>query len=139
MVYKGEKILRESIKRFEEIADKLTDVTDAEEEFVDSYLFQNYAEDIIIIKDIIYSGKERRARSVEYAIDLRISDYFPVFAQAGYGKTHFACAVANKLLKEDLPVLLLTGNRFKHYSRPQEAFIKLFEVEGKLTFGLKGN
>lgn len=134
MVYKGEKILRESIRRFEEIADKLTDVTEAEEEFVDSYLFKNYAEDIIIIKDIIYSGKERRFRSLEYAIDLRISDYFPVFAQAGYGKTHFACAVANKLLKEDLPVLLLTGNRFKHYSRPQEAFIKLFEVEGKLTF-----
>ena len=134
MVFKGEKILQESFKGFEEVADKLTNVTDAEEEFVDSYLFQNYAEDIIIIKDIIYSGKERRARSVEYAIDLRVNDYFPVFAQAGYGKTHFACAVANKLLNEGLPALLLTGNRFKHYTRPQEALIKLFEVEGKLTF-----
>lgn len=134
MVNKRAEILQKSNKEFKDVAEKLTNAIDAESDFTDSDYFHHYTEDIRIIKDIIFSGKDRRVRSIEYAIGLRASDYLPVFAQAGYGKTHFACAIANKLLSNGLPVLLLTGNRFKHYARPQEAFMKLFEVDGKLTF-----
>lgn len=134
MVATGAKIFEGSYKEFEEIAKKLTAVIDVERENLNVTSFNYYVEDIKIIKDIIFSGAERRVRSVEYALSLRVDDYFPVFAQAGFGKTHFACAIASKLLNRELPVLFVAGSRFRHYARPQDAFLKLFEVDGKLTF-----
>lgn len=134
MVAAGNVIFESSYREFEDIVKKLNVAIDAERDNLEAYTFNYYTEDIKIIKDIIFCGKERRFRSVEYALSLRVNDYFPVFAQAGYGKTHFACAVANKLVKSGLPVLFVTGSRFRHYTRPQDALLKLFEVDGELTF-----
>lgn len=134
MVAKGVELLDGSYQRFEEIVKKLTEAIQAERGNLDTDTFDYYAEDILIIKDLIYSGNNTRVSSIEYAISLRVNHYFPVFAQAGYGKTHFSCAIANKLVAAKQPVLFVTGSRFKHYSRPQEAFLELFEVDGKLTF-----
>ncbi|MCR5036624.1 MAG: hypothetical protein K6A73_04810 [Bacteroidales bacterium] len=134
MVGKGFELIKGSYVKFKEIADTLSDAIKADKKIVDNYSFDYYTEDIRVIKDLIYSGSDRRHYSVEYALELRTNSYFPVFAQAGYGKTHFACAVANKLLNDDLPALLITGSRFRPYARPQEALLKLFEVDGRLTF-----
>lgn len=134
MVTNGARIFESSYKEFENIVKKLYAAIDVERENLEEDSFDYYTEDIKIIKDIIFSGVERRVRSVEYAMSLRLNDYFPVFAQAGYGKTHFACAIASKLLDGGLPVLFVAGSRFRHYARPQDAFLKLFEVDGKLTF-----
>ena len=134
MVGTGAEILEVSYKEFEDIVRKLNTAINRERDNLEANSFNYYAEDIKIIKDVIYSGKERRVRSVEYAISLRADDYFPVFAQAGYGKTHFACAIASKLIDAGQPVLFVAGSRFKHYARPQDALLKLFEVDGKLTF-----
>lgn len=134
MVSKGAFILGGSYEGFENVAKALIDAYAEDKDKMDYNSFEYYSEDIRIIKNIIYSGKELRTGSIEYAIALRKNIYFPVFAQAGYGKTHFACAIANKLLREKQPVLFLTGNRFKSYARPQDVLLKLFEVEGKLTF-----
>ena len=134
MVDTGAGIFESSYKEFEDIVKKLKAAIDVERENLEANTFNYYVEDIMIIKDIIFCGEEMRVRSVEYALSLRMDDYFPVFAQAGYGKTHFACAIASKLLDGGLPVLFVAGSRFRHYARPQDAFLKLFEVDGKLTF-----
>lgn len=135
MVDKGAAIIEGSYEGFKKVAQALTDAYhDDKEALKNNYSFNYYTKDIGIIKNIIYSRKSRRTESIEYAITLRKNIYFPVFAQAGYGKTHFACAIASKLARAKQPVLFLTGNRFKHYTRPQDTFLKLFEVEGKLTF-----
>lgn len=52
--------------------------------------------------------------SIINRINLRIQNVFSVFAEAGYGKTHFACSLAEILIKKDLPVLLLLGSKFRH-------------------------
>lgn len=135
MVTEGNQLIEGSYKEFDDIVKKLSAAIDKERDNLEANSFNYYAEDIKVIKDIIYSGKERRVRSVEYVLSLRADVYFPVFAQAGYGKTHFACAIANKLLDCGLPVLFLAGSRFRHHARPQETLLKLFEVDGKLTFG----
>lgn len=134
MVREGIRLIKGSYDKFKEIADKLVVAIEADKKKIANSSFDYYTEDIRAIKELIYSGTERRHYSVEYTLELRNNCYFPVFAQAGYGKTHFACAVANKMLNDDLPVLLITGNRFRPYARPQEAFLKLFEVDGRLTF-----
>lgn len=134
MVATGAHIIEGSYKEFDDIVNQLNVAIDAERDKLNANSFNYYVEDIKIIKDIIYCGRERREHSVEYAISLRAANYYPVFAQAGYGKTHFACAIANKLVDAGQPVLFVTGSRFRHYARPQDVFLKLFEVDGKLTF-----
>lgn len=134
MVATGSDILEGSHKEFDDIIRKLNAAIDVERDNIEANSFNYYTEDIKIIKDIIYSGRKRRTHSVEYALSLRADEYFPVFAQAGYGKTHFACAMASKLMSAGQPVLFVAGSRFKHYARPQDALLKLFEVDGKLTF-----
>lgn len=52
--------------------------------------------------------------SIINRINLRIQNIFSVFAEAGYGKTHFACSLAEILIKKELPVLLLLGSKFRH-------------------------
>ena len=130
----GAEIIECSYPEFEKIVNKLNSAIKTERDNLNANSFNYYVEDIKEIKDIIFKGRERRVNSVEYAISLRVNDYFPVFAQAGYGKTHFACAIANKLADAGQPVLFIEGRRFRHYARPQEALLNLFEVYGKLTF-----
>ena len=93
------------------------------------YLF----EDVLEIKDILFGTREDRNDSIEHTLRLRESRYFPVFAQAGYGKTHFACSLATDQLRNGQPVLLLTGNRFRHSSRPQDVFLNILGLEGTQT------
>lgn len=133
MVNKVASIINGSHEGYHRVAEVLINAYAGEKEAVEDIL-EYYAGDIWRIKNFIYSGKTRRSETIETAIALRSLIYFPVFAQAGYGKTHFACAIANKLVNAKQPVLFLTGNRFKGYVRPQDAFLKLFEVDGKLTF-----
>lgn len=92
-----------------------------------------YIEDILVIKDLIFGRSEDRSDGIEHTLRLRESRYFPVFAQAGYGKTHFACSLAAEQMKIGQPVLLLTGNKFRHCTRPQEVFNSLLGVEGTDT------
>lgn len=92
-----------------------------------------YIEDIIEIKDMLFGRREDRSDSIEHILKLRESRCFPVFAQAGYGKTHFACSLAAEQLRNGQPVLLLTGNRFRHCSRPQDVFLNILGLEGTQT------
>lgn len=92
-----------------------------------------YIEDILEIKDMLFGRREDRSNSVEHTLRLREARYFPVFAQAGYGKTHFACSLAAEQMKIGQPALLLTGSKFRHCKRPQEIFLNLLDQDGGNT------
>ena len=94
-----------------------------------------WGEDILEIKNLIFGTQDHREDSIEYVLKLRSARYFPVFAQAGYGKTHFACSLARKLLDKNHPVILLTGGRFRNYKRPQEVLLSVLGMEdGSMSF-----
>lgn len=92
-----------------------------------------YTEDIIELKDMLFGRAEHRDESIEHTLRLRESRYFPVFAQAGHGKTHFACSMASEQLKKGLPVLLLTGSRFRRCDSPQEVIMRILEMDDSNT------
>lgn len=100
----------------------------------EAYSLDYYAEDIIDVKTMIFGNQHRRDESIVHSLNQRRSHYFPVFAQAGYGKTHFACSIASKQLSSGLPVLLLTGGQFCKCSRPQNVFLDKLGVDGVLSF-----
>lgn len=58
---------------------------------------------------------------------LMVNKFFPVFAEAGYGKTHFACSLAKRMIERKLPVLFLMGAVFKNAN---SIFSKIIEVIG---------
>lgn len=99
-----------------------------------AYHWNYIAEDIIDIKDQIFGARGNRDESLYHDLQLRKSHYFPVFAQAGYGKTHLACSLATRQMSLGMPVLLLTGNQFCKCNRPQDVFLEQFGMEGKMSF-----
>lgn len=97
-------------------------------------LWNYYVEDIFEIKNFLFGQVGSQNDSIKNAMLFRKAHYFPIFAQAGYGKTHFACSLASAQLANGMPVLLLTGSRFSRCDRPQDVFLNVFEMGGIMTF-----
>lgn len=51
-----------------------------------------------------------------------------VFAEAGHGKTHFACSVATSMVSRELPVILLTGSKFRYCDGCESKLIELLQL-----------
>ena len=58
-----------------------------------------------------YDNKDNT--SILNIVNWIIKKDFSVFAEAGYGKTHFACSLASNMLERGKPVLFLTGSKFR--------------------------
>lgn len=113
--------------QFDECATKVqTAIRELPEKEVLNYYFQ----DIIELKDFIFGFHSYKEVSIEHILKLREARYFPVFAQAGYGKTHFACSLASRQIKNNNPVILLTGSRFRNCSCPQDVFKRVLGLDG---------
>ena len=52
--------------------------------------------------------------SLIYLLRLQSQKTFAVFAEPGHGKTHFACSIVENRLKRNLPVIFISGNRFRN-------------------------
>lgn len=76
----------------------------------------------LALETLISRSEEGNLCLKDYASFLTKS-YFPVFAEAGYGKTHFACSLAKHMLDRSLPVLFLMGSKFKNYNTCSSVFI----------------
>lgn len=57
-----------------------------------------------------------------------------IFADAGQGKTHFACSVANNMLLQDLPVLLLTGSMFRECQSVEKKILEIVGASAEMNF-----
>lgn len=53
---------------------------------------------------------------------------FSIFAEAGYGKTHFACSLANNMLNRGLPILFLTGSQFRNCSSCESKLLEILNL-----------
>ncbi len=109
-------------------------IKETKEEDLSRNRLDYYIEDILTIKHLLFGSRVDYDESVVYTLQLRSAQYFPVFAQAGYGKTHFACSLASAQLNVGHPVILMTGSQFRKCSRPQDVMLRLLGVEGMMTF-----
>lgn len=57
---------------------------------------------------------EKEDISVLAIVNRIVQKDFSVFAEAGYGKTHFACSLASNMLDRDKPVFFVTGSKFRN-------------------------
>lgn len=119
---------KDCASRLAELTKKISNHTN------EAYILDFYVEDIVFIKYLIFGNDKQRDESIVYTMKLRKAHYFPVFAQAGYGKTHFACSLASAQLSDNMPVLLITGSRFRKCIRPQDVFLNIFDLNGSMTF-----
>lgn len=51
-----------------------------------------------------------------------------VFAEAGYGKTHFACSIASNMLNRDKPVFFVTGSKFRNCNTCESKLLDLLQL-----------
>lgn len=70
---------------------------------------------------------------LSFLMTLNRSD-FSVFAKPGHGKTHFACSLADNLLKRKLPVLFFMGATFRNCQSSQALILEKLGVSGSMSF-----
>lgn len=57
-----------------------------------------------------------------------------IFAEAGYGKTHFACSIAENMLSQGLPILLLTGSMFRECQSVEKKILEIVGASAEMNF-----
>jgi hypothetical protein len=71
--------------------------------------------------------------SIVSLLDLHSKHDFAVFAEAGFGKTHFACSLAEKRIKRVLPVLFFMGSHFRNCNSVENKIRELLQLPTDLT------
>ena len=99
------------------------------------YVVSKMVERIIGLEEIITSGNDKENISILDILNrLTIKD-FSIFAEAGHGKTHFACSVASNMMKRELPAILLTGAKFRNCNGCESKLIELLDLPAGSSIG----
>jgi hypothetical protein len=83
------------------------------------------AEDLISTQD----NKE----SLVSLLDFYYKQDFSIFAEAGFGKTHFACSLAENRIEKGRPVLFLMGSQFRRCQSVESKIRELLNLSADLT------
>lgn len=102
--------------------------TYAKKEYSVDYYLSELANRVKKLEDKLTGNKEEDGDSIWYLINLLNKNDFSIFAEAGFGKTHFACSVARNLLDRQLPVLFLTGSQFRNCHSCSSKLIELLAL-----------
>lgn len=94
------------------------------------YYLSELIERIHKLEDGITGDKEGGQDCLWDILCWLIKKDFSIFAEAGFGKTHLACSIANNMLERNLPVLFLMGSQFRNCNSCDS---KLMEVLGLLA------
>ena len=78
-----------------------------------------------------YDNKDNT--SILNIVNWIIKKDFSVFAEAGYGKTHFACSLASNMLERGKPVLFLTGSKFRNCNGCESKLKDLLQLPEGIT------
>lgn len=89
------------------------------------YYLSGLANRINELEKQLTGGKENDKNDVYSLFALLIQKDFSIFAEAGYGKTHFACSIVNNMMKRELPVLFFTGSKFRVCDSSESKLIEL--------------
>lgn len=99
------------------------------------YAVSEMVERISDLEEIITSGRDKENISILDILNrLTIKD-FSIFAEAGHGKTHFACSVASYMMKRELPAILLTGAKFRNCNGCESKLTELLEMPAGSSIG----
>ena len=99
------------------------------------YVVSKMVERISDLEEIITSGRDKENISILDILNrLTIKD-FSIFAEAGHGKTHFACSVASYMMKRELPAILLTGAKFRNCNGCESKLTELLEMPAGSNIG----
>lgn len=71
--------------------------------------------------------------SLIYLLRLQSQKVFAVFAEPGHGKTHFACSIVGNRLKRNLPVIFISGNRFRNCESCERFICELLHQSPQTT------
>lgn len=100
----------------------------------DSYASDQLVKDINELQDLLRSHSSRTVDGLLNLMALQSEPIINVFAEAGHGKTHFACSIANKQIQKEIPVLLIPGSRFSSASSPQSFLKEILNCPSNMTF-----
>lgn len=87
------------------------------------------------IEDIITKGRDKENVSILDILDRMSIKDFSIFAEAGRGKTHFACSVASNMMNRAKPAILMTGAMFRNCNGCESKFIELLQMPNGSTIG----
>ncbi len=80
------------------------------------------------LEDIITPGRKKENVSILDVLNRMSVKDFSVFAEAGHGKTHFACSVASAMLKMGKPAILTTGALFRTCGSCETKILELLQM-----------
>ncbi|MBY0379696.1 MAG: NACHT domain-containing protein [Burkholderiales bacterium] len=56
------------------------------------------------------------------------------FGEAGIGKTHLACDIVHNKIQNNLPAILIPGNKFNHANNIESSFRDLLSIQSEYSF-----
>lgn len=100
----------------------------------DFYFIDQLVSRVNILNRLLWHSDKNKSESLEQLLQLAINKDYSVFAEAGYGKTHFACSLAQYMIEHRLPVLLITGGKFRNSTSPEQKIIEILGLSQNRTF-----
>lgn len=99
------------------------------------YVVSEMVQRICNIEDFITKGLNKENVSIlDILTRMSVKD-FSVFAEAGHGKTHFACSVATSMLNREKPAILVTGYKFRDCNGCESKLTELLQMPNGGTIG----
>ena len=99
------------------------------------YAVSDMVKRISDIEEIITIGRNKENISILDILNHLAYKDFSVFAEAGHGKTHFACSVATNMMMREKPAILLTGGVFRSCNGCESKLTELLEMPAGSTIG----
>ena len=99
------------------------------------YVVSEMVQRICDLEDIITQGRDKENVSILDILNRMSVKDFSIFAEAGHGKTHFACSVATNMMKRGKPAILTTGSQFRNCNGCETKLIELLQMPSGSTIG----
>lgn len=98
------------------------------------YYLNELASKITSLEKFITGGEGFQGDSLISVTNLISQKDFSIFAQAGYGKTHLACSLAENMINRNLPVIFFTGGMFRQNDGFEFLFRRKLDLSDAFSF-----
>lgn len=98
------------------------------------YVVSEMVKRITDLEDIITPGRRSDNVSIWDVLKRMSAKDFSVFAEAGHGKTHFACSLVSAMMRMGKPALLMTGALFRTCGSCETKIMELLQMPTGSSF-----
>lgn len=92
------------------------------------YVVSEMISRITDLEEIVTIGHKKDTVSILDIVERLLIKDFSVFAEAGHGKTHFACSVASNMIQQEKPVVFMMGSQFRNCNGCESKLIELLQM-----------